>query len=413
MEEGLNFVQRSIEHAGAESAERTGTYPLRLLFHYSVLQRGGAEMSLLRLMNKLAKHGHDVHLVLTCPGGALESEVDSRIHVTHLRGVRTWEPVLGGRLIGAAYQILRWLVGKLQECFRRRRFSGVTFDGVFIGLTGLSPAFACKHLQARKRFVFVRSDPAHADRKGRWARDIRRWNAHLDGYVCVSHYVQRAMERQFPEVAEKLVTIYNVLDPGEMREKAKGASPFAVADVPNVVSVCRLQEASKALLRMVEVHRRLLEAGVVHVWHVLGDGPDGGQLIQAIRNAGLESSFLVHGAIANPFPWYRHADLVAVLSRYEGLCGAVNEARVLERPVIATRFSGIEEQIESGVSGLIVEQDTDAIFEGMALLLRDAALRARLAAGGYSPELMDDDAKLGRLLSLVGGEPMATVRLSA
>nr|WP_297096636.1 glycosyltransferase [Thermomonas sp.] len=92
--------------------------------------------------------------------------------------------------------------------------------------------------------------------------------------------------------------------------------------------------------------------------------------------------------------------MCAVLSRYEGLCGVVNEARVLERPVIATRFAGIEEQIESGVNGLIVEQDVDAICDGLASLIRDAGLRQRLAQGGYPPELLDDEAKLNAYLKL-------------
>jgi glycosyltransferase involved in cell wall biosynthesis len=161
---------------------------------------------------------------------------------------------------------------------------------------------------------------------------------------------------------------------------------------------------------MVEVHRKLLDAGVAHVWHVLGDGPDIDILKQAIHDANVQSSFILHGAIANPFPWYRHADVVAVLSRYEGLCGVVNEARVLERPVVATRFAGIEEQIESGVNGLLVEQDVDAICVGMKSMLQDATLRDRLAAGGYPKELLDDEAKLDKLLALILAPSAAAVK---
>ena len=169
----------------------------------------------------------------------------------------------------------------------------------------------------------------------------------------------------------------------------------------------------KGLLRMVEVHRRLLDAGVQHTWHVLGDGPDHDLLEQAIEEQGVSGTFKLHGAIANPFPYYRFADICAVLSRYEGLCGVVNEARVLERPVIATRFSGIEEQIEDGVNGLIVEQDVDAICDGLALLMRDAGLREQLAQGGYPRELLDDEAKVDLLMAMFAGtsaQPATDVR---
>lgn len=250
----------------------------------------------------------------------------------------------------------------------------------------------------------VRND-ATDDARGRLRRNVVQYGAVIDTYVCVSGTVRDALVARFPQLAPKSVCIYNLLQPERMRAQAAAApDPFIVAgdrQGPRVLSVCRLQESQKALLRMVDVHRRLLSDGIAHTWHVLGDGPDRGLLEQAIAAHGVAGSFILHGAVSNPFPWYVHADLVAVLSRYEGLCGVVNEARVLERPVIATRFAGIDEQIESGVNGLIVEQDIDAIVAGMRRLLGDAALRSRLAAGGYPDALMDDGAKIDALLALV------------
>lgn len=379
--------------------------PLRLLFHYPVLNRGGAEKSLLRLMAGLAGRGCEVHLVLTSPGGALEPEVDPRVRIWHLRKIRMRAPKGRSRLahaLGLPTQAARRAAAWLQESGQRRRFRGMTFDAAFAGLTGLSPDFICNAVDARRRFVFVRNDPV-ADRDGRWAANIRRFHTRIDAYVCVSKYVRDALAARFPEIADKSACIYNLLDPQAMRNKAAGQpNPFAEdGEGIRVLSVCRLQEAPKGLLRMVEVHRRLLDAGLPHVWHVLGDGPDRSLLERAIDAQGVTASFKLHGAVANPFPYYKHADICAVLSRYEGLCGVVNEARVLERPVIATRFSGIEEQIESGVNGLIVEQGVAAICEGLALLICDAGLRERLGQGGYPAELLDDVAKLECIESLI------------
>lgn len=278
----------------------------------------------------------------------------------------------------------------------------MTFDAAYAGLAGLSPDFICNVVRARKRFVFVRNDPA-VDWRGRWADCIRDYQRQIDAYVCVSHYVNQAMASQFPEIADKLVTIYNLLDPEGMRAKASaGDDPFSDGNgALRIMSVCRLLESQKSLLRMVEVHRRLLNVGLAHVWHVLGDGPDRALLEQAIVEYGVAETFKLHGAVANPFPYYKHADICAVLSRYEGLSGVVNEARVLGRPVIATRFSGIDEQIDCGVNGLIVEQEVDSICDGLTSLIRNSALRERLGRGGYPVELLDDGAKVDVLLSLI------------
>jgi glycosyltransferase involved in cell wall biosynthesis len=80
------------------------------------------------------------------------------------------------------------------------------------------------------------------------------------------------------------------------------------------------------------------------------------------------------------------------------------EAKVLGKPVIATHFSGVEEQITDGVNGLIVENNEDAIFEGMKRILTDDEFRASLANDNLPQEIMDDDAKVETLRTLIQGQ---------
>ena len=402
-------IRGAVMHAGSASHGA-----LKILLHYPVLNTGGAEHSTLRLMSALVERGCEVHLVLTVGGGSLEPRIDPRVAVHHLRdGIGDLPTRVTGfsdaiRFVRAA---LGWLRGRVQQAWRSRRFHAMAFDAAIVGLHGTSPAFVCRHVRARRRFVMVRSDAAD-DPRGRLRANVSGFSSAIDAYVCVSGAAQDSLVAHFPELVAKSVRIYNLLQPERMRAQAADApDPFILAgdrQGPRVLSVCRLQESQKALLRMVDVHRRLLSDGIAHTWHVLGDGPDRGLLEQAIAAHGVAGSFTLHGSVSNPFPWYVHADLVAVLSRYEGLCGVVNEARVLERPVIATRFAGIDEQIESGVNGLIVAQDTDAIVAGMRRLLGDAALRSRLAAGGYPDALMDDGAKIDALLAVMAPPPASS-----
>ena len=391
---------------------QSATTPPRILLHYPVLNTGGAERSTLRLLSALADRGCEVHLVLTVKGGRLEPQIDPRVIVHHLRDTVGNIPAKVSGLHDLARWVIggtKWSWGRGQQAWRSRRFANMHLDAAICGSAGLSPQFVCRVLDARRRFVFVRSD-ARKVGDNRWGKNVREFHRCINAYLCVSKSVRLSMQIQYPEVSHKCVTAYNLLDAEAMRAQSHGhPDPFEeYRGVPCVLSVCRLQEVSKGLLRMVEVHRRLLDAGVPHTWHVLGDGPDHDLLDQAIQEQGVSGTFKLHGAIANPFPYYKHADICAVLSRYEGLCGVVNEARVLERPVIATRFSGIDEQIEDGVNGLIVEQDVGAICEGLSSLIRDAGLRERLAHGGYPRELLDDDAKIDALLALLGGHGAMT-----
>ena len=388
-------------------AGRGEATPLRVLLHYPILNAGGAERSTLRLLAALAGRGCEVHLVLTVAGGRLEPEIDPRVVVHHLRDMAGAFPAkVSG--VGDAFRFalagITWVRGRLQQTWRSMRIARIDFDAAIAGLHGLSPGFICKIVRATRRFVMVRNDAAD-DRQGKLARNIARYEPCIDGYVCVSQSVLDSLVAFYPQTRAKAVRIYNLIDPESMRTGAmQGSDPFELEPAGlRVLSVCRLQESQKALLRMVEIHARLLEAGFAHVWHVLGDGPDRVLLESEVKQRDVSATFKLHGAIRNPLPYYMHADICAVLSRYEGLCGVVNEARVLERPVIATRFAGIEEQIESGVNGLIVEQDVKSICDGLASMIGDEDMRNRLARGGYPCELLDDDVKIDALLALLGG----------
>lgn len=381
----------------------------RLLIHYPVLNLGGAEMSILRLVRGLADRGWQVEVVVTTGGGPMEARLDPRAKLTRLRSRPSGNAIAAARTPSAflravpdaltyAWQRLRERVVSVGFLFRR-------YDAAAVGLHGLSPAFCCTFVRADRRLHFIRNDVGEVDRRGKVTPNIERYHERIDAYVCVAQSVLEALVRRYPYVAPKAVTIYNLLAPEDMRRQAEGEpDPFAAyGSALKLLTVCRLLEEAKGLKRMAEVCRRLRDEGLDFYWFVAGDGPDRAVLEAKIRDLGLQDRLILLGRQANPFPYYRHADVVAVLSYYEGLCGAVNEAKVMGRPVIATTFSGITEQIEDGVGGLIVGNDEDAIVEGMRRILTDADLRARLARTPLAPAILDDEAKLDALEALMGG----------
>ena len=386
--------------------------PRRFLIHYPVLNLGGAEMSTLRLARALADRGWQVELVVTTGGGDLEARLDPRVKLTALRSRSTGERFAAARTFGARLRALpdlaAYLYQRVREVAVSVRYLFRRYDAAAIGLQGLSPAFCCDWVRAGRRFHWIRNDVVKVDDRGRVARRINRYHHRIDHYVCVAETARETFVAAFPQLRSKAVTIHNVIDAGAMRRQAQGhADPFAGhGQSLKVLTVCRLQEDSKGLVRMARVHRRLRERGLDFHWFVVGDGPDRAVLEAAVAELGIGDRFILAGPTDDPFGYYVYADLVAVLSYYEGLCGTVNEAKAIGRPVLVTRFPGVTEQIEDGVNGLIVDNDEDAIVEGMARMLTDPALRERLAAQPLPPAIADDDAKLDRLEALVlGAEP--------
>jgi trehalose synthase len=81
----------------------------------------------------------------------------------------------------------------------------------------------------------------------------------------------------------------------------------------------------------------------------------------------------------------RHAAVVVQKSLAEGFGLTVTEPMWKARPVVATAVGGIADQIEDGVSGVLMSDPTD--LDGFAVavgaLLGDPDRMARLGAGGH------------------------------
>lgn len=380
------------------------------LFHYPVLNLGGAEMSSLRLMAGLADRGWDITLVVTTGGGRLEGALDPRVRLYPLRprsfGARFKAARTSSGRMRELPDLLAYLASALLGELRALALLARRYDAAATLLHGTSTRLLRKRVRAARRLHFIRNDLSLADPGGESTAAIRAAAAAIDAYVCVSEVARRSLVEAVPETAAKAHVVHNILDPGAMRRRmTEGESPFRADDgsAVRLLTVCRLAEPAKALTRMARVARRLVEAGHDFRWYVVGDGPDRAKFEAAIAAEGVSDRLILAGRMSNPFPAYRDADVVVMASRYEGLCGMVNEGKVAGRPVVATRVSGVEEQLVDGETGLIVENDEDALVAGLSRLLSDPALRARLTNDRLPEALLDDAGKLARLEALMTG----------
>jgi trehalose synthase len=81
----------------------------------------------------------------------------------------------------------------------------------------------------------------------------------------------------------------------------------------------------------------------------------------------------------------RHATVVVQKSLAEGFGLTVTEPMWKARPVVASAVGGIADQIEDGVSGVLMRDpaDLDGFAVAVAALLRDPGRMARLGEGGH------------------------------
>ncbi len=379
----------------------------RLLFHYPVLNVGGAEMSTLRLLRALADREWDVTLVLTTGGGALEASLDPRVRLVRLRPA-----ALGGRFaaargaarLAALPDLLGYLLMRLIGALRMAPFLFRRYAAAGVLLHSTSPFFVARIARARTRFHWIRNDLKGVDPDGRVAARLRHYLDRIDAFICVSGTARDSLVDAIPEAAGRAHVVYNILDTATMQARLEAASdpfPDALPGVMRVLTVCRLQDRDKAIYRMARVCKALVDQGFDFVWYVVGEGPHRPQLERMIETLGLAGRMVLLGEMRDPFPAYKHADLVAVLSYHEGLCGVINEAKVSGCAVVATRMSGVLEQIAHGRNGWIIDNDEDSIITGMAHLISHPDLVRSMQNCDYPREILNDEHKLLSLERLI------------
>jgi glycosyltransferase involved in cell wall biosynthesis len=114
---------------------------------------------------------------------------------------------------------------------------------------------------------------------------------------------------------------------------------------------------------------------------VVGSGP-----VYRFRNIarafGIDERVHFLGHRADIERIYRGADILIHPARYETFSLAVHEAAATGLPVIATRTNGVEDLLEDGKAGIIIERTEEAATNALIRLTRDPALRARMGSIG-------------------------------
>jgi glycosyltransferase involved in cell wall biosynthesis len=173
------------------------------------------------------------------------------------------------------------------------------------------------------------------------------------------------------------------------RARVQARSPFAGAG-PHVLGVGRLAR-EKGYDRLIDAFALLAaRQGDAQLW-LLGDGPERPSLEGRARECGLAERIHLQGFTADPFPWLRHADVVAQTSRREGLPVAVLEAVACGARVVAFDCPGGTAEILAGLEGAVLVPDGD--LEALA-----AALERSARADAPRPAALPDEFQLATVV---------------
>jgi len=116
---------------------------------------------------------------------------------------------------------------------------------------------------------------------------------------------------------------------------------------------------------------------------LVGNGPEWNRLRTKIDDLNLTKSVYLAGSRSDVATWYQAADFYVNFSRNEGLSNTMIEAMASGLPVIATRVSGVEENLGQTEAGIVLEiGDVPNLANAMQTLIENHELCAKLGYRG-------------------------------
>ncbi|KUK56777.1 MAG: Uncharacterized protein XD81_1873 [Bacteroidetes bacterium 38_7] len=188
--------------------------------------------------------------------------------------------------------------------------------------------------------------------------------ANIDKVVCVSEYTKNVFISLLPEAAFKTVSLHNLMSDRLIIEKSMDINELDSNfkfDGFRIVSIGRIDPVKRFSL-IPEIVNNLKKRKLNFRWFIIGEGEGKEKelLIDNIFKYSVQNELLLLGEKNNPYPYIKRSDLLVSTSKSEACPNAINEAKILGTPIVATDFGSVYEFIEDNVNGLISPIETIA-----------------------------------------------------
>jgi glycosyltransferase involved in cell wall biosynthesis len=220
----------------------------------------------------------------------------------------------------------------------------------------------------------------------------------MNSIVTVSDECKKVLDQVFPEFLGKFHYIKNMVSISTINT----LSNYEINDMSDGISFVSLGRLTyqKAFEFAIQASAILKNKGINFKWYVLGDGGERVVLERLIAQHNLQHVFILLGIKENPYPYIKRASLYIQTSRFEGKSVAIDEAKILKKPILVTNFSTAKDQIENGVNGMIVEMNPEAIAKGVQDLLDNKPLIEKFVEN-LDLENLDTNNEMEKLYDLI------------
>lgn len=346
---------------------------------------GGVEKSLINLLSVLPREKYDIHVGLVHQEGGLLPYLPSDVTIHHISDIQEhWDELKNpplqsiksyiqtGRLIKAISALIVYLICKIQGSFmgwtqyilKETKGLEETFDlaVAYAGPTSDIDYYICNKIQAKTKLGWVHFDVSKfwIDRKM-----VQQLYGQYKRIFVVSETGKTIFDQIFPQFNDKTEVFHNIVSPSQIKELATSGESFQDDfKGKRILTVGRISP-EKGQFVAIQALKTLKEKGYDIRWYFVGEGTDLERCKNEVVRLGLSKDVVFLGAITNPYAYMRDCDIYMQPSRHEGFCITLAEALCFSNPIVATNFTGAQEQLLGRENGFVVGMIAEEIAEGI------------------------------------------------
>lgn len=337
----------------------------RILFVIPTLGQGGAEKVLVNLVNHMNKELFDVTVLTLFDVGVNKSFLNKDVH---------YKSVMKKQFIGNT-----WFLKLFSPTFLYKKIVKERYDIIVSYLEGPTARIVSGCDDKDTKLVSWIHCTMHSmeevSKPFRNTSEAQKCYNQFHAMVYVSEACKEAFQKVCHTEGLQMV-LYNSNDSTliqyKMKEEIDDACfkqyEFTWCGVGKLIPV-------KGFDRMLRIQKKLISDGKKTHLLILGDGPLRKKLEKWCEIHGIESCVTFLGYQKNPYKYMRRCDLFVCSSLSEGFSTAATEALILGIPVCTVDVSGMKEMLgENNEFGIITENNTDALYQGIKRLLDDQKL---------------------------------------
>lgn len=339
----------------------------KILFGITSLTLGGAERVLVDLANALCDK-YEITIFTIYAKGELEKQLNNKIKLKSLYDEAYLElsPLKRKFVVPLEVLLLKKKIYK--------KYIKDNYDVEIAFLEGPITRLLSINNKNTKKIAWIHNDITKVFGNGLKSKlkkilDKRIYSKY-DTIVFVSEDNLKKFNKEYKDIRNKYLepikkeVIYNYIDKENIIKKAEEKNDIVFnKDRINFVTVARLVE-QKGIDRLIEIHSRLIKNGLKHNFYIIGDGPEKEKLEILIKKQKIEETFKLLGKKENPYPYIKKADYFCLLSRFEGYGMVIEEAKILDKPIIITDTAA-REAVGNYENARIFKNTEDGIYNGL------------------------------------------------